>query len=197
MKSHLELNGMNIVSTLRYPRSLWLLVVLFCGVGIWCLSIFFHGVTYGMPYSGKHTFIIHLTHMNGSQCREGRFSLESTGFAIGCCLLVAELSGSWNQNQWFKRGMTLFTPLLIVWAGNGHTFALLMLPIYILAALLASPILSFELFFGQINGDFFVDGDSTMLLTGFWGILCSCLWFSLHLKRRGLIFSENYEEVLR
>ena len=167
---------MNIVSTYRYPQHRWPLVFIFCGIGIWCMAVFINGVTYGIEYSGKNSFSFHLAHMTWPQWHEGLFSLESNGFAIGCCFLIADLSGNWKRNRLLKCGLTLFAPMMVVWAGNGQKLALLILPIFIITSILSTPILSFELLFGEIGGGFFAGGNGTMLITGWWGILCIIAW---------------------
>jgi hypothetical protein len=172
---------------------------LFGGGAIWVfvMTVFVSAATVGIPFAMMNDFQGHLGYLQPEHWLRGLKSPETIGISAGICLLFFESLPNWKWNRWWTHGIVLVSPFLFSVLVDFERAPLLLMPWWVLFFLLFgaffAPLLTLQMFFKEVDGEFWIDGGNIILTAGWWAIFCAFTWLGLFLKRRGLIIPIDEE----
>ncbi|MDA0752675.1 MAG: hypothetical protein O2964_18395, partial [Verrucomicrobia bacterium] len=151
----------------------------FVAGAIWilALSVFIDVAIQGIPFAKSDSLSGHLTFLTVDQWLAAIFSMANLVRITGVILLAIQISGRWKRHVWIAYLLIPTMPLL---AGgifiNTHYFIMLVMPWYLVLAMVLGPSLTVDMFFQKVDGEFFIDGGGWFMQTGWWLVFCFCCW---------------------
>lgn len=141
------------------------------------------GIQY-IPFSKSDTLSGHLMSITSDQWFDSVFSMANVLRIVGIVTIWLCLSCHQKRRNWFLYALIPLTPVIVggLFLTKGF-FLLLVMPWYLVISVVMLPMILTELFFGTIDGEFFVDGEGWLLQVGSWLLFCLACWLVRYVKR--------------
>ena len=138
-----------------------------------------------IPFSKSDNLYGHLKTFSADQWFNSFFSMANIVRIMGVVTVGLYLFGRWKRPSWL---LCLVIPFIPVIAGGlfitSEYFLLVIMPWYLVIAVVMCPMILAELFFETIDGEFFVDGPGWLLQVGSWLLFCAACWLAQYVKRK-------------
>ncbi len=138
-----------------------------------------------IPFSKSDSLFGHLKSFTADQWFDSVFSMANFARIMGVATFGLYLSGRWKRHIWL---VYVVIPLVPIIAGGlfltHHYFLLLIMPWYLVLAMIMLPMILWELFFGTVDGEFFMDGEGWLLQLGSWLLFCAACWLVRYAKKK-------------
>lgn len=164
------------------------------------MTIFVNTAMAGIPFAMVNDFQGHWDYLNGGHWLHGLKSPETIGIAVGICMLAFERARQWKWNSAATRVIVILSPYLIASICDVDRGILFIMPWWLLFFLVFgfffAPYMTLQMFFQEVDGEFFIDGGGLIIVAGWWSILCSFWWLFLYVDRKGLIIPDDESKII-